>query len=260
MRGRASLRDVTRWAYVPLAGLFPGKERDMKESEYVVSEALPALVIPHRVEPSPSLRTKLERRGPAALTTTELLTLIAGAGASRALQALLRRHGLVGFARLDLDALRATAGLGPAGSGRIAAALELHRRLVREGSRDRSKVNGPGDAFRAVRDLGRVRREHLVGLYLDAQNGLLRRETISIGSLNTTRSHPREILYPAVVHVALGFILAHNHPSGCVDPSAEDVEFTRAVQRAGELMGIELYDHLVVAGDGYTSMRERGLL
>ena len=94
----------------------------------------------------------------------------------------------------------------------------------------------------------------------DAQNGLLSQETISIGSLNTTRTHPREILYPAVQHLALGFILAHNHPSGCPEPSPEDVEFTRAVRRAGELMGIELYDHLIVAGDGYTSLRERGLL
>ena len=89
---------------------------------------------------------------------------------------------------------------------------------------------------------------------------MLHRETISIGSLNTTRTHPREILYPALVHLALGFILAHNHPSGCLDPSPEDIEFTRAVQRAADLMGIELYDHLIVAGEGYTSMRERGLV
>ena len=121
-------------------------------------------------------------------------------------------------------------------------------------------LNGPRLAFRQVRHLTRAKKEHLVGLYLDAQNGLLHRETISIGSLNTTRTHPREILYPALVHLALGFILAHNHPSGCLDPSQEDIEFTRAVQRAADLMGIELYDHLIVAGEGYTSMRERGLL
>jgi DNA repair protein RadC len=114
--------------------------------------------------------------------------------------------------------------------------------------------------FRHVRGLARARREHRVGLYLDAQNGLIRKETLSIGSLNTTRTHPREILFPAVRHLALGFILVHNHPSGCPDPSHEDVEFTQAVRRAGELLGIELYDHLIVAGDGYTSLRERGLL
>ena len=111
-----------------------------------------------------------------------------------------------------------------------------------------------------MKDLGGARKEHLVGLYLDAQNGLLKRETLSIGSLNTTRTHPREILYPAILHLALGFILIHNHPSGCLEPSEEDVEFTRSVRRAAEVMGIELYDHLVVASTRYTSLRERGLL
>ena len=118
----------------------------------------------------------------------------------------------------------------------------------------------PLDAYAQVPELRHARKEHLVGLYLDAQNGLLHRETLSIGSLNTTRTHPREILYPALLHLALGFILVHNHPSGCLDPSEEDVEFTRSVKRAGELVGIELYDHLVVANGGYTSLRERGTL
>lgn len=81
-----------------------------------------------------------------------------------------------------------------------------------------------------------------------------------VGSLNTTRTHPREILYPAIVHTALGFILAHNHPPGGLEPSPEDLEFTRSVQRAGELMGIELYDHVIVAGSGVVSMREMGML
>ena len=63
-----------------------------------------------------------------------------------------------------------------------------------------------------------------------------------------------------MTHLALGFVLVHNHPSGCLDPSPEDVEFTKAVQRASDLMGVELYDHLIVAGDGYTSLRERGVL
>ena len=75
---------------------------------------------------------------------------------------------------------------------------------------------------------------------------------------STTRTHPREILYPAIVHGALGFILAHNHPSGSVEPSDEDVAFSRSVHRAGEVMGIELYDHVIVGASGFTSLRERG--
>jgi DNA repair protein RadC len=143
----------------------------------------------------------------------------------------------------------------------VCAALELGRRaFAGDRAAERTRLGRPRQVFRYLRRLGRARKEHLIGLYLDSQNGLLHRETISIGSLNTTRTHPREILYPAIAHVALGFILAHNHPSGCLEPSPEDVEFTQAVRRAGELMGIELYDHLIIGGRGYTSLRERGLL
>ncbi|MBI4032753.1 hypothetical protein HY374_03545 [Candidatus Berkelbacteria bacterium] len=81
-----------------------------------------------------------------------------------------------------------------------------------------------------------------------------------IGSLNTTRTHPREILQPAIVCSALGFILVHNHPSGSLTPSQDDVDFTRAVKRASEIIGIGLYDHLIVSEHGYVSLKEKGLL
>lgn len=232
------------------------------ENTSTVAEALPAAlyVVPQSVANRSCLRKKLMGRGPAALTTTELVAVILGADAKRASQQLLRRYGLMGVAGLALDDLRSSPSIGPAGAGRLAAALELHRRLVREASSYRPKLSRPADVFREVREIRRARREHLVGLYLDAQNFLIHRETVSIGSLNTTRTHPREILFPAIRHTALGFILTHNHPSGCLDPSPEDLEFTAAVKRAGEIVGIELYDHLIVTTDGYTSMRERGLL
>ena len=123
-----------------------------------------------------------------------------------------------------------------------------------------TRLTKPKEVYEQVKGIASAKKEHLVGLYLDAQNGLLHTETISIGSLNTTRTHPREILHPAIQHLALGFILAHNHPSGCLEPSPEDLEFTRGVRKAGEVMGIELYDHLVVSRNGFTSMRERGML
>ncbi len=211
-------------------------------------------------------REKLFRAGPGALNRGELLTLVLGAGNRKAparavAERLLRRHGLQGLSEMPPADLASSPGIGPAFAGRLSAAFELGRRV--HGSRkteDRPKITRPELVFRQVKKLAAARKEHLVGLYLDAQNGLIRRETISIGSLNTTRTHPREILYPAVTHLALGFILVHNHPSGCLDPSPEDIEFTRAVRRASELMGVELYDHLIVAGDGYTSLRERGLI
>jgi DNA repair protein RadC len=211
-------------------------------------------------------REKLLARGPGTLSQVELLALVLGAGAGgerawRLADRLVRRHGLAGLARLPATGWCAERGVGMAGAARLAAAFELGRRAYdRDADGERPRLQRPRQVFRQVRHLGRAKKEHLVGLYLDAQNGLLHQETVSIGSLNTTRTHPREILYPAIAHLALGFILVHNHPSGNPDPSPEDLEFTRAVQRAGELMGIELYDHLIVAGASYTSLRERGLM
>jgi DNA repair protein RadC len=117
----------------------------------------------------------------------------------------------------------------------------------------------PREVYKLLRPtLGRAHKEHLVGLYLNAANRLIQMETISVGSLNMNRTHAREILYPAISNLCFGFILAHNHPSGTLDPSDEDVVFTRAIHRAGEILGIDLLDHVIITRDGFTSMRERG--
>ncbi len=211
-------------------------------------------------------RRKLYARGAGALATAELLALVIGRRSRKEAPlgiaaGLVRRHGLAKLAGFRPDQWVAEPSIGRAAAARLSAVFELGRRAWdRDAGKERPKIARPSEAFEQVRDIGAARKEHLVGLYLDAQNGLLEREVLSIGSLNTTRTHPREILYPAIRHLALGFILAHNHPSGCLDPSEEDVEFTRSVKRAGEMMGIELYDHLIVASARYTSLRERGLL
>jgi len=207
-------------------------------------------------------REKLLARGARELTDVELLAIVIDGRRRTGPDPadLLRRHGLSALGRLDASGWRRHAEVGRVAAARIAAAFELGRRACGEPPPDRPRVTRPHAAWTHVREIGRARKEHLVGLYLDAQNGLLHRETISTGSLNTTRTHPREILYPAIEHLALGFVLAHNHPSGCLEPSPEDIEFTRAVRRAGELIGIELYDHLIVAGERYLSLRERGVL
>ena len=206
---------------------------------------------PQRVRP----RERLAARGPKALGHADLLSLIVGSTDVAA--RLLRRHGLSGLAALDYATARRERDLGPARAARLVAAFELARR-AHHTSEDRPRIVRPRDAWMCVKELGPLKKEHLVGLYLDAQNGLVHKETISIGSLNTTRTHPREILYPAIEHLALGFLLVHNHPSGSADPSDEDVEFTRAVHRAAETVGSEMYDHLIVTRSGFTSLRERG--
>jgi len=209
-------------------------------------------------------RDKLLRFGAVGLSQVELLAVLLGTGTKgrsvlRVAEDLVARHGAQGLSGLSLDEWVGHRGVGRVKAAQMLAAFELGRRLLLPTSEE-PRVSSPAEAYALVRDLKRARKEHLVSLYLDAQNRLICRETVSIGSLNTTRTHPREVLQPAIVNSALAFILVHNHPSGSLDPSRDDVEFTRTMTRAGELMGISLYDHLIVSRRGYVSLKERGLL
>ena len=122
------------------------------------------------------------------------------------------------------------------------------------------RVSRPQDVYDAVLPYYReADREILSVLCLDAQNQPTCFNVASIGALNTTRTRPAEILKVAILSNALGLVLIHNHPSGELEPSPEDLEFTSAIQQACELVGIELFDHVIVTDDGFTSLRERGL-
>lgn len=108
----------------------------------------------------------------------------------------------------------------------------------------------------------RMKSERLIVIGVDAQNRVLKGSPFvaSVGSLNTTRTLPREIFAPLVPARALAFVMAHNHPSGSLEPSRDDIEFTRTIQRSSEIMGISLYDHLIISARGFVSLKERGIL
>ena len=165
-------------------------------------------------------REKLFAKGVAALGPTELLALVLGNGTAKVsvfelAERLVRRHGLKGLRALTPQEWARENGVGAALAARLASAFELGRRATGMADpEERARVTRPREVWTLTRDLAGAKKEHLLGLYLDAQNGLIHRETTSVGSLNTTRTHPREILYPAIAHLALGFILVHNHPSG----------------------------------------------
>ena len=123
------------------------------------------------------------------------------------------------------------------------------------------KVSRPQDVYDAVRRYYKgADREILSVLCLDSQNQPTCFNVASIGGLNTTRTRPAEILKVAILSNSMGIILIHNHPSGELEPSPEDLEFTRTMQRACELLGLDLYDHLIVTDGGFCSLRERGLV
>jgi len=143
---------------------------------------------------------------------------------------------------------------------RLAAALELGRRLDLADGTQAALIQGPADVFELTADLRRLRREHFIGLYLNTRNRLLVRETISIGSLNASIVHPREVFEPALRQSAASLIVVHNHPSGETDPSEDDLAITRRLTEAGEILGVPLLDHVIVGGNGYTSLKENQAL
>ena len=115
------------------------------------------------------------------------------------------------------------------------------------------------EILRSVIDLT-DEREQLVGVYVDASNRVKGVSVLSIGTLSASLVHPREVFRPAIVLGCAGVIVAHNHPSGIVEPSSEDREATRRLSQAGKLLGIPLLDHVILSTEGYYSFRERGLM
>lgn len=212
---------------------------------------------------SPGPRERLRQRGVAALSDAELLALIvgsgvAGRGAVRIGRALARRRPAE-LARWTATRWLHVSGIGPARAAALTAAFELGRRAV-ERAPDQAPIRGPEDVLGYVRDLVRERREHFVVLLLNARHEMQARETISIGSLNASIVHPREVFLPAIQQSAASVVLVHNHPSGDPEPSEEDLTITRRLVQVGDLVGIGVLDHVIVAARGHLSFRSRGLL
>jgi len=223
-----------------------------------------------RLPPDPGgvgIREKLARRGHEALTDEELLALVLGPrgrGTSplELATGLLRRFGsLRRVGRLSARELAGGCGLGPAAAVRIAGVFALVRRIGAEAIEPGLAVRSSADLFppfhRRLRDL---KREEFIAVLLDGKNRILREETISVGSLTASIVHPREVFLPAVRESAGAVILVHNHPSGDPSPSPEDLEVTRRLVRAGEILGIRVLDHLIVGEGGYTSLLDRGVV
>ena len=137
---------------------------------------------------------------------------------------------------------------------------ELTKRTYR--SKPQIEIKGPEDAFNVLRKRFKhgEAREFFVAILLSARNTVIGIETISVGSLNASIVHPREVYQPAVAKSAASLILAHNHPSGNPEPSDDDLALTRRLVSVGDLMGIPIVDHLIVAGGGFLSLKQQGYL
>lgn len=218
--------------------------------------------------PAERPRERLETVGAAALTTRELLGLLVGSGgegrsALDVAESLLHRGdgSLRRLAARPAAELRQLPGVGAAVAARVAAALELGRRLAREGPLELMRIRGPSDVYErcapAMRDL--LCEEFRV-LLVNAQHAVVREIVVTRGILDASVVHPREVFREAVAESAAALILVHNHPSGDPAPSPEDREVTRQLADAGRIVGIPVLDHVVVGDARYVSFVEAGYL
>lgn len=211
-------------------------------------------------------RERLAHAGEGALSTTELLAIILRTGVSgesvvaMATRLISRYGGLSGLARASFTELQAEKGLGPAKTAQLKAALELGRRMLLAAPEDQFIVRSPTDAAQfLMAEMSHLEQEHFRVLYLNTRNRLLGSETVYVGNLNASHIRVSEVFREAVKRNCASLIVAHNHPSGDPTPSPEDVEVTRLLVAAGNLLDIEVLDHLIIGQQRFVSLRERGL-
>ena len=212
-------------------------------------------------------RERLHASGAHALTTAELIAILIRTGnAERSAvslgEFLLAEFGSIkGVATASLEQLAGVKGLGEAKAAQIKAAIEFGNRLALFTEDARPAITGPRDVANLLMpELRHQKKEHLKSLLLDTKNKVLAIRTVSIGDLSSSIVHPREVFKDAVVASAASIIVAHNHPSGDPTPSAEDVTVTKRLIQAGEIMGIDLLDHIVLGDGDFISLKERGLI
>ena len=219
------------------------------------------------IAPHDRPREKLDRLGAAGLGDNELLAIIVGHG-SRQISALDVANlvldaaaGVHGLTRVSRDELGRVKGVGAAKAAQILAAVELGRRTLSRTPGDRVQFDGPEDvAAYLVPQYGSRSVEHFGIVLLDTKHRVLRTRVLSVGTLDASLVHPREVFREATLGGAAAIVLFHNHPSGDPVPSGDDVALTTRLVRAGDLMGVDVIDHIIVADACYCSFKETGRL
>lgn len=198
-------------------------------------------------------------RGAHSLSDMELMAILIGSGsernpveklASRALQLIDGSPGVV-----EADDFLTIEGIGPAKATLLAASLELSRRIYSPRNR---KISSPSDVYPLLTHYGDRQQEYFFSICLNGAHEVIDVKTVSKGILNRAIIHPREVFADAISLRAASLVVAHNHPSGNLEPSKEDREITYRLQEAGVLLGIELLDHVVFSHKGYFSFLEEG--
>lgn len=205
-------------------------------------------------------REKIQERGSRSVSDMELLCIILGSGGrNRPVQDIamdiLEMVDVKGSSGIEPSDLAGVPGLGPAKAASICACLEFGRRMNYSGWKD---MRNPKSIFEAVRHYGTRQQEYFLCIMLNGAHELIGINVVTVGLVNRTLVHPREVFAAPIKERATSIVLAHNHPSGNLIPSSDDLSVTSRLRKAGALLGIEVLDHIIFTADGYRSMLETG--
>ncbi|MBX7138794.1 MAG: DNA repair protein RadC [Oligoflexia bacterium] len=206
-------------------------------------------------------RERLLQSGPLALNDTDLLAVLIGAGTkgrdvftlAQTILPLIDRA----WPNLEAAELEKIAGIGSAKAAQLLAALEFARRRIRP---EGVKIKEPGDVVPLVQHLADRKQEHFTCTTLNGAHEVIKTRIVTIGLVNAAQVHPREVYSDAIADRAVAVIVAHNHPSGQLEPSSADLEVTQRLSAAGEILGIRLLDHLIFSRAGFYSFQQHGKL
>ena len=212
-------------------------------------------------------RERLIRQGAESLSNQELIAILLRTGTKQESVLVLANRILSSFDKIQdlkyatIEEMMQVKGVGQAKAVQLLAAAEIGKRLYRKHSEGRYTITSPEDAAAyLMTDMSSLNQEHFVVLFLNVKNEVLHKQTIFIGSLNSSIVHPREIFREAVKRSAASIIVAHNHPSGNPSPSPEDIEVTKRLIEAGSIMGIEMLDHVIIGDHQFLSLKEKGYM
>ncbi len=208
-------------------------------------------------------REKLIKYGPEKLSHAELLALLLRSGgrglnAVQLAEKILEKTDAASLPVVSVADLKKLQGLGESKASGIVACFELGRRFLQ--NKKATLIMSPADVWQELKDIRGQKKEHFAVFFLDSRNQEIKREIISVGTLNANLVHPREVFEPAIAHSAAQIIVAHNHPSGNPEPSEEDRMITTRLADAGKILGIQIADHVVVTARSFTSFKDCGYL
>jgi len=213
------------------------------------------------------LRTRFLKAGLDGFLDYEVVELLLTLGTPQkdckqmAKQAIKKFKGLRGVLDASPEELQQIKGIGPLNVFGLKLFQAVSERHAKEKLPTKITFTTPREIVDFLKErLGREKKEHFISLLLDSHNNLISINDISIGILNTSLVHPREVFEPAIKYLATNIIIVHNHPSGDLEPSIEDIKVTQRLSSVGETVGINVIDHLIISSDGYVSLKEKGLL